>query len=102
MTVGVAISPRLSAFRSQIPDSPNWYHSPVGPVWRLIKGQKDLCHRCGKEIVDFPAVGRVVDFQFRADEKYCWDCYRYLSPFLDDIDPETQDPYQPVTKPAIP
>ena len=37
----------------------------MGPVWRLIKGQKDMCHRCGREIVDFPAVGRVVDFQFR-------------------------------------
>ena len=30
----------------------------MGPVWRLIKGQKDMCHRCGKEIVDFPAVGQ--------------------------------------------
>ena len=28
----------------------------MGPVWRLIKGQKDMCHRCGKEIVEFPAV----------------------------------------------
>ena len=30
----------------------------MGPVWRLIKGQKDMCHRCGKEILDFPAVGQ--------------------------------------------
>ena len=29
----------------------------MGPVWRLIRGQKDQCHRCGKEILDFPAVG---------------------------------------------
>ena len=32
----------------------------MGPVWRLIKGQKDMCHRCGREVVDYPAVGRVV------------------------------------------
>ena len=76
--------------------------SGMGPVWRLIRGQKDMCHRCGKEIVDFPAVGRVVDFQFRAEEKYCWDCYAYLTPFVDDVAPESQDPFQPVTKPAIP
>ena len=75
---------------------------PMGPVWRLIRGQKDVCHRCGREIVDFPAVGRVVDFQFRPVEKYCWDCYRYLQPFIDEIASESQDPYQPVTKPAIP
>ena len=50
----------------------------MGPVWRLIRGQKDICHRCGQEILDFPAVGRVVDFQFHAEEKYCWECYRYL------------------------
>ena len=52
----------------------------MGPVWRLIRGQKDTCHRCGKEIVDFPAVGRVVDFQFQAEEKYCWECYATSSP----------------------
>jgi len=57
----------------------------MGPVWRLIKGQKDMCHRCGKEIVDFPAVGRVVNYQFLAEEKYCWDCYRYLTPFVDEV-----------------
>ena len=74
----------------------------MGPVWRLIRGQKDVCHRCGREIVDFPAVGRVVDFQFRAEEKYCWDCYRYLQPFVDEISSEAPNPYQPVTKPAIP
>lgn len=74
----------------------------MGPVWRLIRGQKDVCHRCGKEIVDFPAVGRVVDFQFRPEEKYCWECYRHLQPFIDEIASEDQNPYQPVTKPAIP
>lgn len=74
----------------------------MGPVWRLIKGQKDMCHRCGREIVDFPAVGRVVDFRFEPEEKYCWECYRYLSPFLDDIAPESSDPFQQVSKPAIP
>jgi len=44
----------------------------------------------------------VVDFQFRAEEKYCWDCYRYLQPFVDEVASEAQNPYQPVTKPAIP
>jgi hypothetical protein len=74
----------------------------MGPVWRLIRGQKDICQRCGKEIVDFPAVGRVVDFQFHPEQKYCWECYRYLQPFVDEIASEDANPYQPVTKPAIP
>jgi hypothetical protein len=74
----------------------------MGPVWRLIKGEKDMCHRCGREIIDYPAVGRVVDFQFHPEEKYCWDCYRYIAPFVDEISPESQTPFQPVTKPAIP
>jgi hypothetical protein len=74
----------------------------MGPVWRLIKGQKDICHRCGREVVDYPAVGRVVDFQFQPEEKYCWDCYNYVKPFVDDIAPESADPFQPVTKPARP
>lgn len=74
----------------------------MGPVWRLIRGQKDICHRCGKEIVDFPAVGRVVDFQFHPEQKYCWECYQYLQPFVDEIASENENPYQPVTKPAIP
>jgi len=74
----------------------------MGPVWKLIRGQKDTCHRCGKEILDFPAVGRVVDFQFHAEEKYCWECYRYVQPFVDDIASESREPYQRVTKPAIP
>lgn len=74
----------------------------MGPVWRLIRGEKDLCHRCGREILDFPAVGRVVDFQFHPQEKYCWDCYRYVQLFVDDIASESQEPFQPVTKPAIP
>jgi hypothetical protein len=74
----------------------------MGPVWRLIRGQKDACHRCGKEILDFPAVGRVVDFQFHAEEKYCWECYRYVQPFVDDIAPESREPYQRVTKPLTP
>jgi hypothetical protein len=75
---------------------------PMGPVWRLIRGEKDSCHRCGKEIVDYPAMGTVVDFQFRPQEKYCWDCYRYIQPFVDEIGPSENDPFQPVTKPAIP
>ncbi|MBC8646913.1 MAG: hypothetical protein H7X85_07100 [Thermoanaerobaculia bacterium] len=74
---------------------------PMGPVWRLIRGQKDACQRCGREILDFPAVGRVVDFQFQPEEKYCWDCYGYIQPFVDDVAPESQNPFQPVTKPAI-
>ncbi|MEO8348714.1 MAG: hypothetical protein ABI610_07365 [Acidobacteriota bacterium] len=72
----------------------------MGPVWRLIRGEKDVCHRCGREIVDFPAVGTVVDFRFRPEQKYCWDCYNYLQPFIEDVG--TDSPYQPVTKPAIP
>ena len=75
---------------------------PMGPVWRLVRGEKDMCHRCGREIVDYPAVGRVVDFQFHPEAKYCWDCYRYVQPFVDEIAPASDDPYQPVTKPAIP
>jgi hypothetical protein len=74
----------------------------MGPVWKLIKGEKDLCHRCGREIVDYPAVGRVVNFQFIPEEKYCWDDYRYIQPFVDEVSPESQTPFQPVTKPAIP
>ena len=74
----------------------------MGPVWRLIRGQKDACQRCGKEILDFPAVGRVVDFQFQAEEKYCWECYRYVQPVVDDIAPESREPYQRVTKPLTP
>lgn len=50
--------------------------------------------------MDFPAVGTVVDFQFRPEEKYCWPCYRYLAPFIDEL--ASENPYQPVTKPAIP
>ena len=72
----------------------------MGPVWRLIRGEKDVCHRCGREIVDFPAVGTVVDFRFRAEQKYCWDCYKSLQPFIEDLG--TDSPYQPVAKPAIP
>ncbi|HYX21258.1 MAG TPA: hypothetical protein VFA98_10485 [Thermoanaerobaculia bacterium] len=72
----------------------------MGPVWRVMKGRKDTCDRCGREIEDYPAVGRVVDFQFEPDEKYCWDCYAYITPFVDDVDPTS--PFQPVTKPAIP
>jgi hypothetical protein len=74
----------------------------MGPVWRLIKGQKDMCHRCGREIVDFPAVGKVVNFQFQPEEKYCWECYAYIAPFVDDVGPPAQDIYQPVSKPALP
>jgi len=74
----------------------------MGPVWRLIKGQKDMCHRCGKEIVDYPAVGKVVNFQFQPEEKYCWECYAYIAPFVDDVGPPAQDIYQPVSKPALP
>jgi hypothetical protein len=74
----------------------------MGPVWKLVKGEKDMCHRCGKEIVDYPAVGRVVDFQFVAEEKYCWDDYRYLQPFLDEVSPQSQTPFQAVSKPTIP
>jgi hypothetical protein len=47
-------------------------------------------------------MGTVVDFQFRPQEKYCWDCYRYIQPFVDEIGPSENDPFQPVTKPAIP
>ena len=59
----------------------------MGPVWRLIKNQKDMCHRCGREIVDYPAVGTVVNFQFQPEEKYCWECYAYIAPFVDDVGP---------------
>ena len=74
----------------------------MGPVWRLIKGEKDMCHRCGREIVDYPAVGKVVNFQFQPEEKYCWECYAYIAPFVDDVGPPAQDIYQPVSKPALP
>jgi hypothetical protein len=74
----------------------------MGPVWRLIKGQKDMCHRCGREIVDYPAVGKVVNFQFQPEEKYCWECYAYIAPFVDDVGPPAQDIYQPVSKPSLP
>jgi hypothetical protein len=83
-------------------DDPMGYDQPMGPVWRLIKGEKDMCHRCGKEIVDYPAVGYVVDFQFHPEQKFCWECYRYIQPFVDDVAPESDNPFQPVTKPAIP
>jgi hypothetical protein len=74
----------------------------MGPVWKLVKGVKDVCGQCGREIFDFPAVGRVVDFQFLVDEKFCWDCYRYNSAFLDEVDPQSLHPHQPVSKPVVP
>ena len=74
----------------------------MGPVWKLVKGVKDACSQCGVEIVDFPAVGTVVDYQFRPTEIFCWDCYRYNTAFLDEIDPRDIQPYQPVTKPIVP
>ncbi len=74
----------------------------MGPVWKLIKGVKDVCSPCGREIVDFPAVGRIVDFQFLVSERFCWECYRYNSAFLDEVDPQSLHPFQPVTKPLIP
>ncbi len=46
-----------------------------------------------REIVDFPAVGRVVDFQFLPEEKYCWDCYRYI-----DARSSTTSPRSPRTR----
>jgi hypothetical protein len=61
-----------------------------------------MCHRCGREIVDYPAVGKVVNFQFQPEEKYCWECYAYIAPFVDDVGPPAQDIYQPVSKPALP
>lgn len=74
----------------------------MGPVWKLVKGTRDSCSQCGKEIVDYPAVGRIVDFQFQVSERFCWDCYRYNAAFLDEIDPQSLHPFQPVTKPLIP
>jgi hypothetical protein len=75
----------------------------MGPVWKLVKGVKDECSECGKEIVDFPAVGTVVDFEFHPEEKFCWECYEYRKPFVDEIGPsEKQDPFQPVSKPLLP
>jgi hypothetical protein len=74
----------------------------MGPVWKLVKGVKDLCSQCGEEIVDFPAVGRIVDFQFLPSEKFCWSCYKYNAEFIDRIDPQSAHPFQPVTKPLIP
>jgi hypothetical protein len=74
----------------------------MGPVWRLIRGREDACDRCGRPIAEYPAVGRVVDFVFLPEEKYCWECYEYIKPFVDDVAPVSRDPYQPVTKPAIP
>jgi len=53
-------------------------------------------------MTEYPAVGRVLDFVFRPEEKYCWECYAYIRPFVDDVAPVSRDPYQPVTKPAIP
>jgi len=44
----------------------------------------------------------VVDFEFRPNERYCWECYEYIKPFVDEVAPVSQDPYQPVTKPALP
>ena len=43
-----------------------------------------------------------VDFVFRPEEEYCWECYAYIQPFVDDVAPVSRDPYQPVTKPALP
>jgi hypothetical protein len=74
----------------------------MGPVWRRLRGSKDACDRCGRQIDDYPAVGRVIDFEFRPSERYCWECYEYIKPFVDEVAPVSQDPYQPVTKPALP
>ena len=74
----------------------------MGPVWRLMKGQKAICDRCGREMESYPAVGRVVDFTFHPEAQYCWECYEYIKPFVDEVAPTSQEPYQPVTKPAIP
>jgi MFS family permease len=102
LTALLALRTRFTAARIRPRPETDTISCAMGPVWRLIKGQKDMCQRCGREIVDFPAVGRVVDFQFQPGEKYCWDCYRYLTPFVDEVAPVSQDPFQPVTKPAIP
>jgi hypothetical protein len=53
-------------------------------------------------VEEFPAVGRVVDFVFHPEEVYCWECYEYIKPFVDTVAPVSDDPYQPVTRPAIP
>ncbi|HEY7112471.1 MAG TPA: hypothetical protein VIA45_06010 [Thermoanaerobaculia bacterium] len=74
----------------------------MGPVWKLVRGMKDACHRCGRDVEEFPAVGRVVDFVFHPEEVYCWECYEYIKPFVDTVAPVSDDPYQPVTRPAIP
>jgi hypothetical protein len=74
----------------------------MGPVWKLVKGTRDTCSSCGAEISDFPAVGRVVDFQFLISQKFCWDCYAYNAAHLDEIDPQSLHPFQAVTKPLIP
>jgi hypothetical protein len=74
----------------------------MGPVWRRLHGTKTSCDRCGREVDDYAAVGRVVDFEFRPDQRYCWDCYAYIKPFVDDVEAETQLDFEPVTKPAIP
>jgi hypothetical protein len=74
----------------------------MGPVWKRMRGDPAACDRCGRPIDDYPAVGRVLDFVFHPVERYCWDCYAYIRPFVDDVAPVSRDPYQPVTKPAIP
>jgi len=73
----------------------------MGPVWKLVSG-KHQCDRCGREVERVPAVGRVVDFVFRPEEVYCWECYDYIKPLVDTVAPVSDDPYQPVTRPAIP
>jgi hypothetical protein len=73
----------------------------MGPVWRLMRGEKDLCHRCGRETTDSPAVGTVVDYKFHPEQRYCWECYAVIRPFVDEVASEKLDPYRPVTRPAI-
>ena len=67
-----------------------------------MQGGTSRCDRCGREMEEHPAVGRVVDFQFRPEQHYCWDCYRYVAAFVDEVSPESSTPFQPVTKPALP
>lgn len=74
----------------------------MGPVWKMVRGVKDVCTQCGVEIENFPAVGRVVDFQFIPSEKFCPECYKYNSRFVDEVDPPSLHPFQPVTRPVIP
>ena len=74
----------------------------MGPVWKLMKAGTAVCDRCGREIEDYPAVGRVVDFQFLPEERYCWDWYRDIAPFVDELSPESSTPFKPVSKPELP